>query len=550
MTNLKRVYLITALLAAVLTAALHFLESTVSPISLINLKGRDLFFRLRNSVFDRPIGSEQIVLINLDDETLRRIQTRWPYPRSIYAEALRRLKPFSPKAVGFDLIFSGNDLSVANDAEFVKALKGAGNVVIATHQNKHGEIGPAPTIREGAWRVGIVDKPRDADRVIRRAYAVFSPKDQSLRSWEVELFEKAFPKMNVSSFLLTGGPFVIDYRIHFDNFSQVSFWRLLEGSVLAKEIRNKIVLIGLTAEAFHDFHSTPIGTMPGLAVNANVFFMFMNQRFFGFGPKEIAPALSFCSFWLVLLAAFFGPLSAACLVLLLLSFLHVAVSFFLFSNYVILDFWLLIFGMIVCVFGAFLFRQIDYTLENRKLKRESAPDPLTGFYTGSFLKLKLKSVLKRLLLQRSWRRNQSEVSIVVFDIDRFGEVNDQLGRSAGDRLLRVVAETIRSSVRKNELICRYGGDGFCVILPATSIQDAARFAQKICATLGAYRDLPTPPLYEGRTSQVSISAGVVSTSMTGTTSSEELLEAADLALIQARSKGGNQVCVMGLELAP
>ena len=114
---------------------LFFAQNSVPAIQGINLQGRDLFFRLRHAWFPPASTADSIVLVNLDDETLRRLEVRWPYPRSVYAEALERLRPYAPKAVGFDLIFSGSDFSPEGDARLMQALEESGKVVITSHHN-------------------------------------------------------------------------------------------------------------------------------------------------------------------------------------------------------------------------------------------------------------------------------------------------------------------------------------------------------------------------------------------------------------------------------
>ena len=139
-----------ALLSFVISIALVGSDLLIPSIHLINLKCRDFFFHLKYVFFAVPDEAKKIVLIALDDETLEKLSTRWPYPRSFYAQILDRLKPHQPKAIGFDLVFSGNDVSEGSDQIFSKALTEAGNVVIAAHKSKEGEVGPSPLIRQTA----------------------------------------------------------------------------------------------------------------------------------------------------------------------------------------------------------------------------------------------------------------------------------------------------------------------------------------------------------------------------------------------------------------
>ncbi len=515
MKNTPRVYFVTALAALILTGLLFFLETSVPAVGLINLKGRDLFFRLRHAFASTPPEANQIVLVNLDDETLRRLESRWPYPRQIYAEALKRLAPFSPKAIGFDLIFSGQDILPESDSTFASVLKEAGNVIVASHRDSRGEVGPSSLIRQGAWEVGVVDKPRDLDHVIRRAFLSFIINGKEYPSWESALFQKTSLDKNIQNFP-ENSEAVINYQLQFDNFPQISFWRLLEGSVLAKEIKNKVVLIGLTAESFHDIHETPLGLMPGLAVNANALVMLISQGFFSSAPRWAVPVLSFFSFLGICLVALSNPFGAAFLIATVLILVFLAVSFLLFVNQMILDLWLITLGIILTLIATIIFKEVQLFLIHLKLKKESLRDPLTGFYTRKFSLLKLELEF----------HHHSEISVILLGLDDLKRANNLVSRFEKDSALQMVAETIRSSVRKDELICRYGENEFCVILPNTSIESAAKFAVKIRKLI-----------------QEKASVGVVSRSSVKTSHPSQLLKVAEQILSRAQSSNESQVCV-------
>ncbi len=515
MINSTRSYLTTVVTACLLTGFLFFAGTSVPVVREVNLKGRDIFFNLRHLFSPLPSSADEIVLVNLDDETLKRLEFKWPYPRQIYAEALKRLQPFSPKAIGFDLIFSGQDITPESDSAFVSALKEVDNVVVASHRSSGGEVGPSSLIREGAREVGIVDKPRDLDHVIRNAFLSFAVGGKEYPSWETALFQKAFLAKNTSG-LSRNSETVINYRLQLGEFPQISFWRLLEGSVLAQEIRNKIVLIGLTAETFHDIHETPLGLMPGLAVNANVLMMLMNRDFFSSAPRWSVPILSFFSFWLTLLTALSNPFGVVFLMIVGLILVFLTVSFLLFLNQVILDLWLVALGIILTLIVAIVFKEAQLFLIRWKLKKESARDPLTGFYNQKFLLLKLELEFY----------HRSELSIILLGLDHFGATSSSGSRFDEDDALQKMAESVRSSVRKDELICRYGENKFCVVLPNTSAQDAVKFAVKIRKLI-----------------QEESSGGIISLSTVKIHNARQFLKAAETVLTRAQSSGGNQICV-------
>jgi diguanylate cyclase (GGDEF)-like protein len=106
-----------------------------------------------------------------------------------------------------------------------------------------------------------------------------------------------------------------------------------------------------------------------------------------------------------------------------------------------------------------------------------------------------------------------------------------------------MAEAIHGSVRKSEIICRYGGDEFCVILPGASIQDAAKFGEKIRSLIANHPDLSYRTKDGISTIRVTTSIGVASVSGVKATEPGKLMKAADRALYRAKAGGRNQVCV-------
>jgi len=532
-----------ALLSFVISIALVGSDLLIPSIHLINLKGRDFFFHLKYVFFAVPDEAKKIVLIALDDETLEKLSTRWPYPRSFYAQILDRLKPHQPKAIGFDLVFSGNDFSEGSDQIFSKALTEAGNVVIAAHKSKEGEVGPSPLIRQSAWRVGIVDKPRDQDRVIRRFYPIRKFDDGVARSWELELLSKAYPEKIPSEKIRENNAEVIDYRVSAKEIQKIPFWKVLNGEILSGDVHDKIVLIGLTSETFHDTHSSPLGSMPGIVINANGVLSMMTGHFFAQASWLYQCLLIFLAVLVTFIVTFSGTALLGFLSVIFMALLFFGASFFLFLHQIVFDVWLINLGMFVVLIGILVYREWQLFFENLRLREESSRDPLTGFYSRRFMELKLKSEVGKLLTSRGGMRNVKEVSVVMIDLDNFKLVNDSFGHGEGDRVLRTMAESVRSSVRKEEVICRYGGDEFCVILSNTNINDAAKFAEKLRQLIANNPDLAYRTASGTDTIRVTASIGVSSVAGSKALEPGGLLKAADQALYRAKKGGRNRVCV-------
>ena len=121
--------------------------------------------------------------------------------------------------------------------------------------------------------------------------------------------------------------------------------------------------------------------------------------------------------------------------------------------------------------------QAAIALDNRRLMREkdqmAVRDGLTSVYNRSYLELSLERVTKEL------RRNGGQVSILFLDIDGMKQVNDTQGHQAGDDLLRTLARILVESCRETDVVARYGGDEFVVLMPATDAEGARRVALKI-----------------------------------------------------------------------
>jgi diguanylate cyclase (GGDEF)-like protein len=142
-------------------------------------------------------------------------------------------------------------------------------------------------------------------------------------------------------------------------------------------------------------------------------------------------------------------------------------------------------------------------------------------------------------LSRAQRR-ATPLSVVMLDIDHFKRFNDTFGHQVGDEVLKQVAHVLSTEIRTSDLACRFGGEEFTLILPDAEAGDAARRADHIRQAIAQL-----PVSSEGKTyGQVTVSFGVASYPVHGSTL-DQLIEAADAALYQAKSAGRNRV-----EVAP
>jgi diguanylate cyclase (GGDEF)-like protein len=128
------------------------------------------------------------------------------------------------------------------------------------------------------------------------------------------------------------------------------------------------------------------------------------------------------------------------------------------------------------------------------------------------------------------------LSLVLFDIDRFRMINEELGHLGGDFTLRELAGRIKGNVRKEELFARYGGEEFAVVLPETTRDGAVSLGERLRTVVAA-----TPFHFEDRSYHVTISLGVATTSGDETMTPATLIRQADEKLYQAKREGRNRV---------
>jgi diguanylate cyclase (GGDEF)-like protein len=159
----------------------------------------------------------------------------------------------------------------------------------------------------------------------------------------------------------------------------------------------------------------------------------------------------------------------------------------------------------------------------RKLKHQAQTDGLTGLPNRQAFAERAVSALAHAA------RYDEPISVVMIDIDHFKQINDSHGHAAGDTALQTMARGLHACVRADDLICRYGGEEFCVLLSRAGVPDAVRFDERLRAWLAAQAARPG-----GET--IGYSAGVASR-RSKDTSVDELMQRADAALYQAKAEG-------------
>ncbi|WP_374192471.1 sensor domain-containing diguanylate cyclase [Trinickia acidisoli] len=163
-----------------------------------------------------------------------------------------------------------------------------------------------------------------------------------------------------------------------------------------------------------------------------------------------------------------------------------------------------------------------------KLQEYANLDGLTGIANRRFFEGRLRDEFLR------WQRYGGELSVLLFDLDHFKDINDRFGHAVGDTVLRVMAQRVAEAVRVQDTFGRFGGEEFALLLPCTPLADAMVVAEKIRMTIA-----DTPIEAEGARVPVTASVGGAS-ARPGLPTYEVLINEADAALYSAKRQGRNR----------
>ncbi|MBK9977401.1 MAG: diguanylate cyclase [Gemmatimonadetes bacterium] len=169
--------------------------------------------------------------------------------------------------------------------------------------------------------------------------------------------------------------------------------------------------------------------------------------------------------------------------------------------------------------------------DNRRLEVLAHTDPLTAVLNRRALTERLNSELERV------KRYETQVSLLLIDIDHFKRVNDTYGHLVGDDVLTDVGALLQSAVRSVDVVARYGGEEFVIALPETGLMGATVFAERIRELIEEHRFSHAG----GSELHLTASVGVACYPSPGLETVEDLLATADQALYRAKAEGRNRV---------
>jgi diguanylate cyclase (GGDEF)-like protein len=167
--------------------------------------------------------------------------------------------------------------------------------------------------------------------------------------------------------------------------------------------------------------------------------------------------------------------------------------------------------------------------KNRQLRHMASTDMMTGLYNRTRFTEFVEMEAERL------KRSEGTSSLIILDLDDFKNVNDSYGHPNGDTVLKLIAGVIKGQIRSTDILCRFGGEEFAVLLPGTTPDGAFNVAEKIrraiegCTFTGKLENL-----------KITASLGVTALGNNGATSFNTAYQKADNALYKAKKKGRNR----------
>lgn len=179
-------------------------------------------------------------------------------------------------------------------------------------------------------------------------------------------------------------------------------------------------------------------------------------------------------------------------------------------------------------------RMVSLRRANEDLARQSITDALSGLHNRRYFDQVLETEVARC------NRNGESFALLLLDIDHFKRVNDQFGHQAGDTVIQAVGKALMSGIRTSDTCCRYGGEEFALIMPATRAPEAQLVAERLRQKVAT---LEIPGLPKGQ--QMTISVGISLGEPKSEIKAQQVLKDADQALYAAKAEGRNRCILRG-----
>lgn len=566
-------------------AAFIIVPSTTMVVALISWMGLiqtsewfilDRFFRWRP--LEPP--DRRILVVTINDEDITRVGT-WPISDQHLARVLSNLKAQKPRAVGLDLY---RDLPVEpGHRELTAVFQTMPNLIGVQFGLNHPRV-PAPPVLAKLKQVADTNIPEDPDKRVRRAMLTGDNGKQTVAGLGLALALKYLEQDNIRPIALPGSPetyqlgkarfdrlqghdggyvdiddrgyqVLLNFRGTATVFQTISFTDVLHNRFPGHLVRDRVVLLGTTAESVKDIFLTPYSDnqkndaewMSGLLVHANITSQILSAALDG---RPLLRGLPGAFTWIWFLT---GAAAGVVISWQILQTNWINKQF----SYIVAIFSILVFNAGVVAVGYLFFLQGWWVpVATSMLALNGAAIACFAYYSYKLQCLAYIDSLTQVANRRYFDlclaehiQRKGNLSLILCDVDYFKLYNDTYGHQAGDECLRSVAQTLKAATRRSDFLARYGGEEFAVILPNTTIEEAAVVAERIINQL---RALQLPHQASTAAPYVTLSCGVANVTIDDPLlkrsdwSGIHLLVQADKALYRSKHEGRDRFTMVAL----
>ncbi|MCU0567983.1 MAG: CHASE2 domain-containing protein [Oculatellaceae cyanobacterium Prado106] len=532
-----------------------------------------------NFVAVRPLEATdpRIVVVTIDDADISRIG-QWPIPDVTLAKALRNLSEQQPRVIGLDIY---RDLAVEpGHQQLVDVFRTVPNLVGIEKRFGLQKV-PAPPVLAELNRVALADLVEDPDSTVRRG--LLSAKDAQTPTILSLGTDVALRYLAEEGVQLEAGRTAVEYRLGLatfraldrqdggyiqadaagyqilmnyrgpqEAFQTLSLTEVLSGEFAGEEVRDRIVLIGSTAESINDFFLTPYdgsakslhSRTPGVFIHANLASQIMSAALDGRPLLQVVPEpleWLWTFGWVVLSVLVTREILEARRIGQRFAYTGAVLSIFLSGGALISVGYLLFLGswwipVVPALMGLTIAAIASIGAYNQQLQQFAYFDGLTQVANRRYFDQQLLEFVQV----------RGNLSLILCDVDCFKNYNDTYGHQAGDSCLKQVAHAIHSAVRRTDIVARYGGEEFAVILPNANAEAAAQVAERI---LKQVRKLDLVHATSTASDHVTLSCGVVTVMIDDATLSHaellpvSLVARADKALYGSKQSGRDRLTI-------
>ena len=542
--KLGRSILIRALLLAFVVCVVYtFWFSQVKLIKIANLKIFDGLYSLSLLSHSHEEAINDTVLISIDDESMRNLNMRWPWPRGFIAGLISKLAEHSPSVISVDLAFIGESVDREQDLVLAQVLKESKNVIVAAYFGTDGRYVVPEEVISRYVEFGYVNKPRDLDGYVRRMRPYVTSKSGKVIDYSFgvktagKFLGMAPEALTRNMRLLNDKTAYIRYFAKMKKINTIPVWMVLNGETDLTKLKDKMIFLGVTSELFHDIYHTPLGIMPGVVIVLNESLSYATGKFFKYSSTLTDfLILLFFVFIAVLCALRFSVLQGMFLGIIEVA-VFIALSTFLLLTGIIIHYMGAIFLISVSILLLYGARYVGLVYENVMLRKEAITDGLTELYVYRYFEVSLKLELKKAL------EEGKGLALVIYDVDHFKKVNDKYGHEFGNKVLKTVARIMRDSSRGPDTVSRYGGEEFCILIPNVGLDDALKHTQRIWNKIKDEKFHTSG----GEEVRITISAGIVTTENHPCENHLDFINAADVALYKSKNSGRDRITLFDKE---